>query len=50
MLIIARGCGHMIGNHCRNHTMTALITPVCDAAVALRVNREKTETALVQVK
>jgi len=30
--------------------MTALITPVSDAAAALRVNHEKTETALVQVK
>jgi len=30
--------------------MTALITPVCDAAVALRANREKTEMALMQVR
>ena len=29
--------------------MTALITPVCDVAMALRVNHEKTERALVQV-
>jgi len=36
--------------HYRNHTITALITPVSDVAAALRVNHEKTETALVQVK
>jgi len=30
--------------------MTALMTPVCDVAMALRVNHEKTEAALVQVK
>jgi len=29
--------------------MTALITPVSDVAVALRVNHEKTEAAVMQV-
>ena len=29
--------------------MTALVTPVCDAAMALRINHEKTEAAFVQV-
>jgi len=29
--------------------MTALITPVCDVAAAMRVSHEKTETAVVQV-
>jgi len=33
----------------RNQTMTALITPVSDVAVALRVNHEKTEAAVMQV-
>jgi len=33
----------------RNHTMTALITPVCDVAMALRVSHEKTQAALTQV-
>jgi len=34
----------------RNHTVTALVTPVCDVAMALRVNHEKTEAALAQVR
>jgi len=30
--------------------MTALITPVSDVAAALRINHEKTEAAVLQVK
>jgi len=30
--------------------MTALTTPVCDVSMALRVNHDKTQAALVQVK
>jgi len=30
--------------------MTALITPACDVSLALRVNHDKTEAAVTQVK